>query len=700
MKIFKVAIRILCLLLAVGIVLTAVFFRDNSVIKANVNADDFIFEEEMPVRNISTGTFEKIAESGFMQLYFNKTTSAISVKDGLTNQVWESVPYGSGADMVSFKVIDKKGVHHLNSYDNSVARSEWSYQLEEYGVKLNYKISEDSLSFNVMVSISLENSNLYVSSKIENSSQDKECAVSDFSVLPYFSAFSKPGANDFLLLPDGCGAVIYPSLSDEKATYCAKVYGDDFSVKTDKSSYALMGAFGIRHGNKAVAVIIDNGEEIATIKAVSDKNSFSRISACFDINDYSINDGKLYISENGYNDKISLCYKFLSGDNASYSEIASSCREQFIRNGSLPSTNVEAHDNVPLYLTFTGVYKKSPWLSVKKEYTTFSQALDILSRIKSKGVDNITVRYKGVLRQNAVSFDGSLGGSKDFKALCDYANSQNIDLFADVNIFTYRSLAGKFDILAAKQMNKSTSTVVVNESPDTVSENFVKYRFRKSSDIRDFVADLIEDHKTQTFKGYCVSDAGLLVSDFSAKYTAKSQIKNTLSSQLPAISNIGQVMVDKGNMYMIKNSSSVINIPMSTYYSETKSYVAIPFAQSVLHGRVVIAAEPVNTKQDVKIAILQCIEYGVCPSFTTVYSSAEDTVVFDKIVNDLIDYYSISSSALKGLEGERITQHTCLKEGVYLTTFSDTAKVYVNYNDSPVTVSGVTIKAQNYLRID
>ena len=709
MKLLKVVIRILCFFIVVGVVLTAVFFRENSVSKVTFSSEVFSSPVIEELHQSEQNEFGKIAESGFIELYFNKVTSEIAVRELSQNHWWYAMPGGAGSSMITMDVISENGFYQLNSQDNSVAFSSWKYELSENGVKIAYLVSDkktdnptaDDIVFEVTLNVFLKDGSLFTDCQVKNISGNENCAVSSLCILPGLCSFNSPDKNDFLLIPDGCGAVIYPALCDEYKTFEAKIYGDDYSVKAVNTADAIMGAFGVKTGESAIAVIIDSGEEIATVKAVSDKESFSFVNACFEIYG-SVAEDNVYFSQNPYDVNISLCYKFLSGDNATYSEFASSCREQFIRNGSLPSTDVSAQESVPLYLTLTGAYKSSAWSPFNVEYTTFSQAQDILSRVKSKGIDNITVRYTGVLKQNSTSFVSSLGSRSDYKKLLDYAFSQNISLFIDADILSYTSSRGKFDFSAVKAMNKSTAFAVENKSPDNVTESYVKFRFRKGEDISSFVADLIKIESDSSISGYCIGDGEYLVSDYSADNVSRGEMKEIVSAQIPALSNAGTVMADKGNMYMLKNSATVINIPMATYYDESEYCVAIPFVHSVLNGRVAVAGMPINTQQDMTSATLQCIEYGVCPSFTAVYSdkNQKNNVLFDNVVNDLVDCYGIVGDALLGLESERITAHDRMADGVYLTTYGDTAKIYVNYNDIPSTVSGVTIPAKSYLRID
>ncbi len=709
MKLLKLAIKILSLIIVVSVILTAMFFRDNSVTKLDFNSDVFLSPVSTQLHTEQKEDFELVCMSGFIELYFNKKTSGIAVREVSRDHWWYAMPDGAQSSMITMEALGEKGLYKLNSQDNSVAFSQWRYDLQENGVNIVYSISaqevksysEDDIAFEVMLSIVLKDGSLFADCQVRKLTENEKCAVSSLSILPGLCSFKNPGKKDFLLIPDGCGAVIYPALCEKTETYDVKVYGDDFSVKNENSVNAIMGAFGVKAGENAIAVIIDSGEEIATVKAVSDKNSFSGVYADFEIYNYSV-DKKICLSQKPFSDSVSLCYKFLSGDNASYSEIASSCREQFIRNGSLPSADATAEENVPLYLTVTGKYKADAWRLGDVKYTTFAQALDILTRIKAKGVDNITVRYAGALKRDSAKFSSSLGSKKDIEDLLSYAFSQNISLFIDADIHSYQSFFGKFDFSAVKGMNKSASSVIINTAPDGKADNTVKLRFRKEADIGDFVDDLLMLSEDYNFTGYCIGDGEMLVSDYSSDNVSRSDMKKSLSSQIPALSNTGKVMIDKGNMYLVKNASGIINIPMTTSYAESDSYVAIPFVQSVLHGRITISGEAINIQGDIKDATLQCIEYGVCPSFTTVYSdkNLDSDVLFDNLVNEIMDCYDIASDALFGLESERITAHDCVKDGVYLTTYGDTAMIYVNYNETAASVNGVTIPAKSYLRID
>lgn len=714
MKALRKAIRIMCVLLAVSLALTAVFFRDNGVEVVSVKSDEDIKTQYIDaLHSAASDSLKKVAESGFIELYFDSKTSAVAIKETTQNKMWYSMPDGASGSVLSMQVISSNGVHYLNSQDNSVAFSNWNYELTKEGVTVNYTLTDSlktaqkenfkdsDIAFLAKIDFILKDGGFFVSAELKNLSGNSKCSVKSFCILEKFGAFKNPQKSDFFVVPDGCGALAYPALTDKVCDYEYKVYGSDPSTNSQSVHSALMGAFGLKCGQSAYAITIDESEEMAEIRLHCDKSGYSYVNAAFDLNDSERNGKNIYVGSRGFFEKIGLCYKFLSADNAAYSEIFSACREQFIRNGTLSSSSIKNCDSLPAYITLTGQYKKNPWSLRTTKYTDFSQALDIIKRIKAKGIDNINIRYKGALNNGKPSLSSSLGGESKFKELYDYTHSQNISLLLDVNILSYESFFGRADFSAAKNLKKRPSYIIESEFSDGFSNNYGKYRFRKISSVNSYVSELIEKTNDYSVSGWCIGDAGrVLISDYSHSGASRGELKDALSSQIPALSNSGTVVVDTGNFYMIKNSAAVINIPVSTSYEESEAYTAVPFVQSVLHGMLVLSGVPINTQNDIKSTALKCIEYGVVPNFSTAYENCnENNVLFDNAVNDIIKTYNEMSDALYSLEGQRITEHEKLGDSLFCTSYDNGVRVYVNYGDEARSVSGVTVKAQSCVRI-
>ncbi len=700
MKVLKVLIKIICIILVAAAVSTAVFFRPNQAIRLNAGKETS--NTDSISLDYSAGNFKKIAASGFTELYFNETTAAISVKETSLKKVWYSSLKNTDSDII-LKIRDNEGEHILTS-SQSVSAENFKTQYIENGVSVEYTMSSaqgknDSPAFTVKTDYVLTDGNLFVNAEVSKDGQDA-AAVESLQILPFFGAFENPDKDDYLVLPDGCGAIACPFYAELPEDYAVRVYSQDLAYETKNGAAACFGAFGLKNKDSAFAAIINIGEEYATIRAHSDKNGQSSVYADFCFDAVYQKDGKAYYTENTEK-SAEICYKFLSSENASYTEIASSCREQFIRSGLLPTVSAESTDTLPMFLTINGAYKSNVNIPGYEKLTTFAQALDILKRVKSKGIDNINVRFKNVFAPDSARTASALGSKKDLKELAEYASSLNVPLYFDADILFFLSHFGPYSLYGAKQADKMTYSFITDLAVDGMTEYKFKYRFRTAEGTGRFVSGLIDKTKDFGISGFCLNDAGrFLCSDFAGRSANRTQAKENIVSQLPAMQNLGGMIVENGNIYTVKNSSAVINIPMSAYYDQSESYRRIPFVQTVYHGITVLAGEPINAKQDIHTETLRCIEYGVCPDFSAVFTGTDNEPILFKNASDvIIKEYGFMQDAVSGLEGERITEHSAVKDNVYCTTFSDGTMIYVNYNSQKTVINGLTVQGNSYLRI-
>ena len=162
-------------------------------------------------------------------------------------------------------------------------------------------------------------------------------------------------------------------------------------------------------------------------------------------------------------------------------------------------------------------------------------------------------------------------------------------------------------------------------------------------------------------------------------------------------------MTDTGNFFMIKNVRYISNVPMNAAAPTGEAYESIPFVQLVLHGIIEYSSEPLNFEEDIQTAMLRCIEYGACPSYEWSYKqSAEknDVLYYENRLNSAAEFYTRANEALGDVRSSRMNSHTEVTDGVFCTEYDTGAMVYVNYTDSDVVVSGITIPAGDFLRIN
>ena len=102
-------------------------------------------------------------------------------------------------------------------------------------------------------------------------------------------------------------------------------------------------------------------------------------------------------------------------------------------------------------------------------------------------------------------------------------------------------------------------------------------------------------------------------------------------------------------------------------------------------------------------AFLKSVEYGCLPNvswYCSPYSDELDTqYYYDRNINDVVALYVKANSALANIRDARMTSHSFVQNGVYCTEYNNSIKVYVNYTDTPVTINGITINANDCVAI-
>ncbi len=680
---------------------------------------------------------ESAATSGLIELRVDPASNSFCIVEKTKNKIWSALPLLSdvahnedlisNASVAAITVSGGTDIYHLNSQDNSLQYGKASYSVIENGAQFVYDIFPDQktadktkyekgdIGFRVTVTVTLADGSMLVNCTHTNLTGNSDAFIENIELLNGFGSFNNSGENDFLLVPDGCGAIIRTAIYDESFEPVSfAVYGSDPSIGSEVSANAVVPAFGIKHGDSAFVSLIQSGDAVASINAdkATNVNEYNTVYSSFNITPVVYDDETLYISKSSAVEEISLCYRFLSGNNATYAGLASACREQLIRNSVLSTGNTASSDYLPFYLTLTGAAKKSfgP-INYLKKLTTFEQAQDMLVRMKNKGINNVSVRYTGIFSGGLDSEDietssmlWRLGGSDSLNSLYEYVSAQKMSLFLDINLL---SSSKKFNSGNAMNIQKDDSVYTPHTLlNDYMDEETDKRNFRKISKLSDAVATVIKNTRDYSFTGYCINDAGsLLYSDFSYNGLLREAASNQISKSLSPLTTGYSAMTSTGNFYMLKNIDSVVNVPLESKASESGAYVSVPFIQLILHGIVDYAGEAVNTSINHEELLLKCIEYGACPHYEWNYepinSSTEgDIFYYDNTINSAAEFYSKANEALNDLRDARMTDHYEIDDGVFCTEYDTGSMIYVNYTDSDYTVLGAVVEARSFIRIN
>ena len=686
-----------------------------------------------------------VLSSGFIELLVDTENCSFSIQQKSEsgsgdNSFWSALPVlpegkyagkdTKDASVVSIEVLGGTDKYSLNSQDNSVEYKKAFYDLIDNGAVFTYNIypdketadkpslSQSDIAFSVKLTVTLSAGSMSVNCEQKHLSGNKNAKITKINLLNWFGAYNSSGKDDFLFVPDGCGAIIKTSVKDdsfEKLSF--PVYGKDISVSDeDGDGTALVPAFGIKHSSRAFVALITKGDAIATIYAdkATSSNEYNTVNAGFCITPY-IYDGKtLTVSQNSYSESngIELCYRFLSGNNATYSGLASACREQLIRNSVLSTRSNKSENVLPFNLTVIGTAYDSfkDLITGIRTITNTEQTSDMVTRMKNKGINNINLRYSGIfnggINQKDIS-DASLllrlGTKRDYSELFTYIDTQNMNLFFDVNLLEASDGIPQTE-KAASVSGKPLKYLVDNPFSEFSSINNFKKEFRSPSALEKTVEKILVNTRNYNFSGFCLNDIGsLLYSDFSNDKYDRVSSKEYISNSIIPLTTNKITMVDFGNIYMLKNANIVINIPLSTTVTCTGAYEAVPFLQMLIHGNVDYSGEPINLSNDNDETMLKFIEYGACPYYEWGYNqlNKNDRVYYyDAWINTASEYYEKANSVLSDLRSVRITEHSMVSDGVFLTQYENGSMIYVNYTDKDYTVSGIVVGSKDFERIN
>jgi len=659
--------------------------------------------------NTKKEKLKEISTTDMLTLYFNEVKESISVYDSGAEKLWRGLPTKYGNEKTG--LISVNVLCTGNEYELFPSQSTVEYT--EKGVKISFDFSAvtesgTEIGYSLPVEFADDGGMMVVTadcSKITETAKNKNTVLKSIKLLPFFGAFNGSSEGDCLILPDGCGALIDPTGSSGKS-YETKIYGADPSLNEKEESFSVLPVFGVKHGSGAIAAVITDGDAIARIKAETEgkKGGFNRIYPSFDITPVSENeDGSYLVSEKQYGGIISVSYRFLSKDSADYIGIAGACRELLIRSSDLTAGNINEDSDYPFNLSIIGTAPITDSEGKQKltALTDYSQCLDIIENLKAKDINRINLRYKGLLDGGTLQKDiegASLSDKNGLKELTDYALKTDVSLFTDIYLFSAGADNGFSDYAVTLSSDPSRFTKAV------LSEK--EYALAAVKTISDKTKAMLSKLRKIGFEGLCLSDAAsILYSDFSSgEAMLRGDTAELIASQMGAVAATKTLMAEKGNLYAIKYAEVITELPSSAFY-KGNGVTEIPLIQAVLHGIADYSFSPVNTAKNSTKALLKCAEYGAVPSYEWYGSdfgneNESDSYYYMNSASDAQNSYMRLKNAFSDLRTERITDHQNIRKNVYMTQFGSGTKIYVNYGKKPVTVSGVTVEAESFIRVN
>ncbi len=557
-------------------------------------------------------------------------------------------------------------------------------QVKEEIEKTEYQGPERSVMYTIPVDLKLTDYGLEAtvdSSLILAPAEQKLYKVSLYRGL---GANDAPSGNEYMLVPDGSGAIIPARGELSTEAYSERVYGNDetfakdLDVAVEESALTAFGVYDRDSAGAMVAIMTEGASQ--SLLSARPLNTTSNLATSLNYEFiYAERDYRTYMSEksstgttaqNAVNTEtgtgvvlskdspdfnFTVQYHFLEGGKT-YSDYATFYREYLIEEGILPGETTE-EDGVSLYLDLLGAIDRDETVVgfpvvQKRALTTYNQAAEILTKLSESGVDNIKARYSywtngGYYNTvfNTVRLIGEMGSQADLKNLVALCQEKGVDLYPTAEfMYLYRETIGdgfdfqvdvsrRLDLAVARLGYRSAITgQMLDDNPETV----------KSIISADVLPGYAESYKASydSVTGLPSISLGAIGEFLNTNYKTNRIINREqaleIHTQILETYKDYDIAVSNGNDYTWKYADAIYSIPMGSSENVT-ARESIPFIQMVLHGYVSYAGEAFNVSGDYQTELLQAIETGSNISFRWMY---EENTVFDNTT--FYDFYSVN----------------------------------------------------------
>lgn len=693
--------------------------------------------------------FVKQAKNANLSLYYEKKEAVIAVRINSTGYVWYSSPLDWESDetasgftknalpsLLSIRAKDKNGTFRpANSYVNVVKRKGLQFERIDDGIRLGHMFVREGIY--IPLDVTIDETSVLFSIPLyeieEDEDRDNPLKVLDIEINPYFGS-AHSDEEGFILVPDGSGAVIKFNNRRSATPYQQYVYGRDPSIipvkKKTVTQRISLPVFGLSREGAGFISVIESSAARGIINAetsgqVTDFNSVSSSCILRDFDSFSfrertgtprsINIFEKTLTEN-IDETFAVRYIFLDEEKNNLAGMAETYRDYLIEQNKFPYETTE--EEPALVINFIGAStKKLPKAGIPVNqdvpFTTFEEARSVIEEYKSRGIENIIVKYDGWINGGILGEypekpkpSKELGGNKEFKKLLSYLEENNIPFYGSadfVNLY--------------KQDIKHLKELTVNHAMNHSAVKVPDYRLSTFTDEKNaadsypyyilrpnVTAEAYRNFMTVLDKKYSDYQIGIapdsigneVSSDFdSKKGTSRNYAAETFRTLLEESSESRKIMLSQPNDYALAFTSYACDLPVSSSMYDIENY-SVPFYQMVLKGYIPFSNLPQNRNSIRKNYVLSLLETGADPSCLLIAEHSDYirdsrmqwfvNVYKDDFFEDSVEVYEEVIDVLNSVRGETIVDYSTDGKRSR-TVYSNGITVEVDYTDKTYSVS-------------
>lgn len=679
-------------------------------------------------------SYKNVGETENLKLYYDEEQNFIAVLDKRNNFVW-----GSPATLNQYNVenIGKPLQESMSSlFKFSYTSTEQNkgrivetncasedakitWDTIDNGIRINFEFT--NLGLCISIEIWLEDDSMIVRIPIDKIIEKDQWGLVKLELLPFFGA-TEMGVDGYIFFPDGSGSLLYfnrkPKENPQKHTFY--VYGTDIvdisKIKREKN-HTMIPVYGVKNQDNAFLAIIEEGDcdsainlypsgYILDLNRITSEFTYRRLYK--DPRDEEL-EGRIEKQIMGHDNQVK--YIFMVGENANYSGMANTYRDYLIENKEI-NQSVQVDGDIPVNIDlFMGIKEKRILLDKFIVTTTFEQAQEILDEFVDRGLKNIDANLigwqKGGYGEYSIPLtpERRLGGVSGLKKLSNYTSEKDISLYLQSNLVNLTKNSKGFSPRRDVVYQGNSMVVTDIDKSNFLLNPIAAWNSFKNKSIKEMCKFDIDGLNFEFF-------GRQLFHDYNASYplgrSETSKYWNNVIEE--SKKEFGYAATTGGNAYVFRHVCRLSDIPTSDtdYFVSDES---IPFYQMVVHGLIPYSSdEPGNLFYDFPRQKLKWVEYGCMPYFKLTYETSDVlkntnynhlfTSYYLDWIDTIVEVYNEFNDRLKSTWLQTILKHEKVADDVYIVTYEDGSKIYVNYREKPFKIDGNTINALDYLVID
>ena len=616
-------------------------------------------------------------------------------------------------------------------YSTDYTQKDFNEDNKDAGVEK--EIVDTNVVFELALVYSLKDGALQVELDCSKLKKIDNANIHTVDVLQFLGAATSK-EKGYFLIPSGSGGLIeFNSTKRTAGAFSDFVYGADETIKVNNlennDTKVNLPVFGISNTTKKNGIFAIAEESAEYLKVNADIidstipyniSYFSAVVYPFDemtVNNPISGGGttQIYTQQKDiFKGKVKISYNFLEKGKNTYSDMANFYRERLVGEGVLKE---KVSGDIPfVYGLLGGIDVKKHFLGIPytgmTALTTFEQAEEIISELKTEGVKNQYVKYlgwfNGGIKQtiaDKIKVLSCLGGKGKLNSL-----TQNKDAKIYPNVSFTKVTNSIFDSFSVR---KDTARLTYNEPALiyelSIPKNFFDYTSKYSYMVSPTIYDETINKFTKKFsyKNLSVDDlANSINSDFDEnKYADRTESLKLTTSAIEKLAKGNSLMASAPNKYAVEYVDILTDMPLTTSDANIiDTYV--PFQQMVYSGYKDMTSKPINMSYG-DYSFTKLLSFATLPGFTFGY--ADSSVImntdyteyysfcFEDWKEDAVELYNAYSEAMGKVRGKSIISHKILKNGICELKYEDGTVFYINDTEKKISFDGKVVEAKSYI---